>query len=143
VDSVGRHRHGPSAGVRGRLSTLVCPPMPAPPRVSPEHRLIIYAADRFRCAYCGSRWYLQIDHVRPRAHGGRDRLRNYVTLCRVCNKIKADYWREADHFTCYHAFAGFNDRRQAARILRRERWVRRNPLRWLRLGRALLKERHS
>ncbi|MCE6959578.1 HNH endonuclease [Cereibacter sphaeroides] len=41
------------------------------------------------CAYCDARNVpLQIDHVRPRAHGGSNRVSNLVLACGPCNQAK-------------------------------------------------------
>ncbi len=42
-----------------------------------------------KCVYCdASGTPLQIDHVRPKAHGGSDRVSNLVLACRSCNQAK-------------------------------------------------------
>lgn len=42
-----------------------------------------------RCAYCGARdCPLNIDHVRPRARGGSDRVSNLTLACVPCNEAK-------------------------------------------------------
>lgn len=64
-----------------------------------EHlRFEVYKRDGFRCVYCG--WTrpqdpkedpenrLELDHIVPRAEGGRDELTNLVTSCRTCNAGK-------------------------------------------------------
>jgi 5-methylcytosine-specific restriction endonuclease McrA len=45
--------------------------------------------DRFTCAYCG-RSATTVDHVVPRARGGRSSWLNLVAACRPCNQAKAD-----------------------------------------------------
>ena len=41
------------------------------------------------CAYCGATdTPLQVDHVRPRARGGSDRVSNLTLACRSCNQAK-------------------------------------------------------
>ncbi len=44
------------------------------------------------CAYCGSNGggYLEIEHIIPHAHGGRDHPDNYVLCCYDCNRKKRD-----------------------------------------------------
>ncbi len=54
-------------------------------------------AYEYRCAYCGvseeeAGCELEIDHFRPRAAGGADRLNNLVYCCAACNRFKADFW---------------------------------------------------
>lgn len=43
-----------------------------------------------RCAYCGSREALALDHLLPRARGAGDRPENLVLACRSCNSSKRD-----------------------------------------------------
>lgn len=45
--------------------------------------------DRHRCAYCGRR-ATTVDHVVPRAQGGRDSWLNTVASCAEDNHRKAD-----------------------------------------------------
>ena len=41
------------------------------------------------CAYCGATdTPLQVDHVRPKARGGSDRVSNLALACRPCNQAK-------------------------------------------------------
>ena len=59
----------------------------------PFSRANIYARDEYTCQYCGvqpgaSR--LTLDHVFPRARGGRMEWTNIVTCCARCNGHKAD-----------------------------------------------------
>ena len=47
-----------------------------------------------KCAYCGKNIALkdmQIDHINPKALGGKDKEENYNPACRRCNKWKATY----------------------------------------------------
>lgn len=56
-------------------------------------RAYILRRDEYRCVYCGAepdRFYLQIDHVIPRAKGGRTHPANLVTACPECNHRKTD-----------------------------------------------------
>ena len=50
----------------------------------------IFKRDRSRCVYCGTREHLTIDHVVPRAKGGRDTWDNLVTACQKCNSKKGN-----------------------------------------------------
>lgn len=53
----------------------------------------VYARDKGRCQYCGtalSRREATIDHVLPRARGGRTQWTNVVLACRACNQRKGD-----------------------------------------------------
>ena len=65
--------------------------------VSQKLRETIRALYSFRCGYCGvteieSGGRLEIDHFRPRSHGGEDILDNIVYACVTCNRFKGDYW---------------------------------------------------
>lgn len=56
-------------------------------------REILYARDHHMCGYCGlvfNHKVLTIDHVIPRAHGGKHTWVNTVTSCKSCNHGKAD-----------------------------------------------------
>ncbi len=41
-----------------------------------------------RCAYCGSKDNLTIDHIIPLSRGGTNREDNLQCLCRDCNNLK-------------------------------------------------------
>lgn len=48
----------------------------------------------YKCAYCGSREHLTLDHVVPRFAGGTDETKNLVCACNECNKSKShENWR--------------------------------------------------
>jgi len=54
-------------------------------------RLNIFARDDYTCQYCGSRPHrsgLNLDHVIPRALGGRTTWENVVCCCIECNRRK-------------------------------------------------------
>jgi 5-methylcytosine-specific restriction endonuclease McrA len=54
-------------------------------------RLNIFARDKFTCQYCGQRPHrsqLNLDHVIPRALGGRTTWENVVCSCVECNRRK-------------------------------------------------------
>lgn len=51
-----------------------------------DERLQLIAAPR--CAYCGEEGSLAIDHLIPRAAGGKDDGHNLVRACRPCNSSK-------------------------------------------------------
>lgn len=95
------------------------------PHISDRLRRIVYAADRHACAWCGSSYQLQLDHVRPWSFGGRTSYWNFMTLCGTCNRIKSNYWQARDGRAWYKPFQGHGDIRTAAAILtfeRRHRW---------------------
>lgn len=61
-------------------------------------RLNIYARDNNTCQYCGQqlpRAQLNLDHVLPRAHGGRTTWENVVCCCVPCNLRKGARLPEA------------------------------------------------
>lgn len=48
----------------------------------------------YKCAYCGSREDLTLDHVVPKCAGGLDETRNLVSCCFECNKSKSqENWK--------------------------------------------------
>lgn len=54
----------------------------------------IFKRDNFECQYCGTKRDLTIDHVIPRAKGGKDSWTNLVTACKRCNAKKGDFTPE-------------------------------------------------
>ncbi len=54
----------------------------------------IFKRDNNECQYCGTRKELTIDHVIPRARGGKDTWTNLVTACKKCNARKGDFMPE-------------------------------------------------
>lgn len=91
----------------------------------------VKAADRYRCAHCGARDHLQIDHVIPWSLGGLTALFNLVTLCDVCNRTKSNYWVRRNGTVCYNPFPGLDRQQIAAAITVSERRRRLSPLRWV------------
>lgn len=53
-------------------------------------RQAIFRRDAQTCQYCGSKANLTLDHVEPRARGGKDTWENLVTACVTCNNRKGD-----------------------------------------------------
>ncbi len=56
-------------------------------------RINIYARDKYRCQYCGTKGKLKdftFDHVQPKSRGGRTTWENIVTCCEACNCKKGD-----------------------------------------------------
>ncbi len=51
----------------------------------------IFKRDGHLCQYCGTKKDLTIDHVIPKAKGGKTVWKNIVTACRRCNSLKGDY----------------------------------------------------
>jgi len=60
----------------------------------PFSRKNVFIRDRHRCQYCGSTENLSVDHVLPRARGGKTNFENCVTCCVKCNVIKGDRFIE-------------------------------------------------
>lgn len=49
----------------------------------------IFVRDNFTCAYCGRKDVkLTIDHIKPKALGGKSTFENCVSACRECNLKK-------------------------------------------------------
>ena len=59
----------------------------------------IYKRDGHRCAYCGSREQLTLDHVMPKSRGGKDSWQNLVTACMKCNTFKGNRTPEEANMT--------------------------------------------
>lgn len=62
-------------------------------KVSNKLRFSIYNRDGYRCQCCGKPGtiaFLEIDHIKPIAKGGKTEYNNLQTLCRNCNKEKGD-----------------------------------------------------
>lgn len=56
-------------------------------------RQTVFERDNCRCQYCGKtfdRKVLEVEHVFPRALGGKTEWTNIVTACRPCNSRKAN-----------------------------------------------------
>jgi 5-methylcytosine-specific restriction endonuclease McrA len=57
----------------------------------PVTRRTLLARDNYTCQYCGTTDQpLTIDHVVPRARGGKTEWTNVVAACAACNRKKAD-----------------------------------------------------
>ena len=55
----------------------------------------VFIRDNYKCAYCGRDMSLNkrratVDHVVPKARGGKDSWKNCVTSCNKCNNMKGD-----------------------------------------------------
>lgn len=53
--------------------------------ISLKQRYTILLRDGFKCKACGSKEYLEIDHIIPIGHGGTNEPDNLQVLCRECN----------------------------------------------------------
>lgn len=51
----------------------------------------IFKRDGFRCQYCGTSRDLTLDHVIPKARGGKSTWSNLITACKNCNARKGDF----------------------------------------------------
>jgi hypothetical protein len=61
--------------------------------ISNQLRWQVLWRDQFTCRYCGKsapHVPLVIDHVFPKAHGGKDKLENLTAACEQCNNGKRD-----------------------------------------------------
>jgi 5-methylcytosine-specific restriction endonuclease McrA len=59
----------------------------------------IFKRDNFQCQYCGTSQDLTLDHVIPKARGGKSTWSNLVTACKPCNTRKGDFMPEEIGFT--------------------------------------------
>lgn len=85
--------------VRGINHSLAMPSVVRLRRYAKQDRRVkfsrtnVYRRDSFKCQYCGvepGASHLTLDHVVPRAQGGRTEWTNIVTCCVACNAVKAD-----------------------------------------------------
>ena len=94
-----RRRGDADSAVIGTPSGAICIPrvilLPSFDRVPKRHvrysRVNVFARDKFTCQYCGERPHrseLNLDHVIPRALGGRTTWENVVCSCVECNRRK-------------------------------------------------------
>lgn len=76
-----------------------------PTRVQILSRKNILLRDRNICQYCTKHFItadLTLDHIIPRAKGGKDTWQNLVACCGPCNKKKADKTLEESGMTLLH-----------------------------------------
>jgi hypothetical protein len=64
--------------------------------ISTKQRYSILEADGFKCRACGSKEFLEIDHIIPIGKGGTNDPTNLQTLCRECNAGKC--YNEHDRY---------------------------------------------
>ncbi len=50
----------------------------------------IFKRDGSKCQYCGQKDHLTLDHVVPKAKGGKSTWENLITACNRCNCQKGD-----------------------------------------------------
>lgn len=61
-------------------------------KLSKSERMQVYEKCNGHCAYCGCELEyknMQVDHVEPIRHGGKDELENMLPACRSCNHYKS------------------------------------------------------
>lgn len=51
----------------------------------------VFKRDEFTCQYCGTNKELTLDHLIPKAKGGKTSWNNLVTACKSCNSLKGNY----------------------------------------------------
>jgi len=51
----------------------------------------VFKRDGFKCQYCGDEKELTLDHLIPKAKGGKTSWSNLVTACKTCNSKKGNY----------------------------------------------------
>lgn len=57
----------------------------------PYSKKNIFARDKYKCAYCGREVeVLTVDHIIPKAKGGKSSFDNCVAACKPCNNRKGD-----------------------------------------------------
>jgi hypothetical protein len=64
-----------------------------PSRVPVYSKRLICQRDEWTCMYCGTpvnQDTFSVDHIQPRARGGRSTFENTVCACKPCNSRKAD-----------------------------------------------------
>lgn len=71
-----------------RLVTMVNVPRV---RQVPLSRRALFQRDHHSCQYCGDKpASLEVEHIIPRAQGGKNHWLNVTTACRACNAKKRD-----------------------------------------------------
>ena len=75
-------------------AVIVCTEFNKMPSSIPVYsKKLVCQRDEWTCMYCGvpvSAETFSIDHIKPRAHGGRSTFANTVCACKPCNFRKAD-----------------------------------------------------
>lgn len=59
-------------------------------RISEEVRIAVWRRDGGKCVRCGSKEFLEYDHIVPFSKGGSNTARNIELLCEACNRAKKD-----------------------------------------------------
>ncbi|MBX3021270.1 MAG: HNH endonuclease [Bdellovibrionales bacterium] len=82
---------------QGQRATSAMEKAPENERRATAKKVSLHRVQR-RCEYkdettgkvCGTSFQVEVDHIRPRAMGGEDRLKNYRCLCRAHNQLVAE-----------------------------------------------------
>jgi hypothetical protein len=53
----------------------------------PQLRQILLTESRYQCSICGSKSYLEVDHIKPISFGGESTLDNLLVLCPTCHSM--------------------------------------------------------
>lgn len=59
-------------------------------------RALLANSGKMRCAYCGCPTAAELEHIKPRAGGGKTTIENIALACPYCNRKKGE--REAAEF---------------------------------------------
>lgn len=116
----------------------------ARPHIPDRLRRWVYAADRYACVACGAvrgalceqcdgLVTLQLEHMRAWSWGGLTSLRNLITLCSHCNRVKSNYI-EFGGRPYYRGWEDRDDIEAAAAIYHACLAARRRPSRLARLA---------
>lgn len=60
-------------------------------------RNFIFNRDNGLCLKCGAKQKLTIDHIIPISNGGENKLSNLQTLCKSCNSVKRNTFKDYRH----------------------------------------------
>ena len=78
---------------------LYSAPLPPRQQISIRKRFLVFKRDGYTCRICRrAGGLLEVDHVKPRALGGSNKMDNLQTLCRKCNRGKRDNLQRRELF---------------------------------------------
>ena len=72
-----------------KIAVAQLDPQKTKPRKNQSLKVLVWQKHQGKCEICRSTHALQVDHIIPRAHGGKDELSNLRLLCRNCNQRQA------------------------------------------------------